>query len=78
MILPAIRARGSKSLFNIFMISIQYRNLGAFLAQSAKKRAFRSNLLAAPKGFPLQSLARAEAFPVIEQVRKSLYRVQKP
>ncbi|MDR1316373.1 MAG: hypothetical protein LBK13_05820, partial [Spirochaetales bacterium] len=36
---------------------IIYQNLGAFLARSAKNRAFRSNLLAAPKGFPLQSLA---------------------
>jgi hypothetical protein len=31
--------------------------LGAFAAFHAANRAFRSNLLAAPKGFPLQSLA---------------------
>jgi hypothetical protein len=45
--------------------------LGAFLAQSAKNRAFRFNLLATPKGFPLQSLARPKGFQDIEQALRS-------
>jgi hypothetical protein len=40
------------------LLLLQYQNLGAFLAQSAKNRAFRYNLLAAPKGFPLQCARR--------------------
>jgi hypothetical protein len=47
--------------------SFEIRNLGAFLARSAKKRAFRFNLLATPKGFPLQSLARPKGFQDIKQ-----------
>jgi hypothetical protein len=52
--------------------------LGAFLAQSAKNRAFRFNLLAVPKGFSLQSLARPRGFQDIEQALKKnwLYRCE--
>jgi hypothetical protein len=42
--------------------------LGTFLAQSAKNWAFRFNLLAAPKGFPLQSLAHPEVFKMLNRL----------
>jgi hypothetical protein len=47
------------------------RNLGAFPALRAGNRAFRSTLLAAPKGFPLQFLARPWGFQDIEQALKT-------
>jgi hypothetical protein len=59
----------SKNLFNIFIISLQYQNLGAFLALRAKNRAFRFNLLATPKGFPLQSRMQGRAANLRMQIR---------
>jgi hypothetical protein len=44
----------------IVLVGMAIQNLGAFLARSAKNRAFRSNLFCGrgrKKGFPLQSLA---------------------
>jgi hypothetical protein len=63
-----------KSLFKIFMILHRYQNLGAFLAQSAKNRAFRDSAIATAPALravaaahPSNPFARAEALPVIEQ-----------
>jgi hypothetical protein len=48
-----------QNLYNFTSISEFGR---IFCSTAAKNRAFRSNLLAAPKGFPLQSLAPRSAY----------------